>query len=386
MKKFFDQRLGLSEIKAACKRYLKEPVPKHINWWFTLGFLALSIFFIEIISGTLLAVYYKPTMAEAHNSVRDITYALRFGWLIRSIHYWGAQLMVITIILHMARVYFYAGYKKPRELTWVVGICLLILVMAFAFTGYLLPMDQLSYTATNVGIGISQSVPFIGNYVEKLLKGGEYISDFTLGRFYVMHILILPAALIALVLLHLFLIRRHGISTLEDVDVEEKMGHKNIMENDGIPFHPNHTVKEITAILIMLALLVTIATLIPKGLSAKADLTMEATHIKPEWYFLWQYQFLKYFTKDVMPAVGDYGKYVGIVATGILILLALLLPFIDRAKGRRAERRKFAVFVGILAIIFFASLTLLGYVADREFKMLGARYSFDNYGVPHLEK
>ncbi|MCL4459861.1 MAG: cytochrome b N-terminal domain-containing protein [Chloroflexi bacterium] len=195
------------------KYLLKEPIPKQPRWWYLgLGGTVLFFFIVQVITGILLSFYYKPTPEGAYESILFIMGDVRFGWLIRSIHSWSAQLMIISVILHMLRVLVSGAYKRPRELTWVVGVFLFFITLAFGFTGYLLPWDQRAYWATTVGTEMAGSVPLIGTALLRLLRAGSEVSDLTLTRFYGTHMLVLPAVLMGLVALHILLVRLQGVS------------------------------------------------------------------------------------------------------------------------------------------------------------------------------
>ena len=203
-------RLGLDDTM---EDQYNRVVPFHAsNYVYCLGGIALVLFVILAATGIMLAVYYQPTPDAAYQSVLDISTKVQFGWWIRSIHRWSAGGMVLLVFLHMLRVFFTGAYKKPRELNWLTGVALLLITMAFGFTGYLLPWDQKAYWATKVGTDIAGSVPFIGHFLLVSLRGGEQISAATLGRFFDLHVLVLPGIILVLLLGHFFMIRRHGIS------------------------------------------------------------------------------------------------------------------------------------------------------------------------------
>jgi quinol-cytochrome oxidoreductase complex cytochrome b subunit len=217
LKKLFawlDERLGLNDLYKAT---LDRPEPKG-NWWNTLGSATLFLFILQAVTGIILSVYYTPSPDHAYDSIQYIMNNVTFGWLIRGIHHWGATLMVLLVFIHMIRVFVTASYKYPRELTWLIGVGLLLLTLGMGFTGYLLPLDQKAYWATTVGTSIAGSVPFIGDFILKVLRGGADLSALTLSRFFAAHIWMLPAALISLIGIHLYLIIKHGESAFPDKD------------------------------------------------------------------------------------------------------------------------------------------------------------------------
>lgn len=190
----------------------------HVNWWYTLGSATLFVAINQAITGILLTLYYVPTPDHAYDSVVYITTQLPMGWLIRGMHHWGASAMVILVVAHLLRVFFYGAYKFPREVTWMTGVILLIVVIGFGFTGYLLPWDQKSYWATTVGTRIVAVSPLIGDWLLRVARGGDELSAVTLARFFGTHVWVLPAALIMLVGVHLYLVIRNGISAVPGKD------------------------------------------------------------------------------------------------------------------------------------------------------------------------
>jgi len=205
---WLDERLGLNGIY---KAVLDRPEPKG-NWWNTLGSASLFLFLIQGVTGILLTIYYTPSPDHAYDSIQYIMNNVAFGWLIRGIHHWGSSLMVLVVFIHMVRVFVTASYKYPRELTWMIGVGLLICTLGMGFTGYLLPFNQKSYWATTVGTSIAGTVPALGDFILKVLRGGSNISALTLSRFFSAHIWIFPAALAGLIGVHLYLIIKHGES------------------------------------------------------------------------------------------------------------------------------------------------------------------------------
>jgi quinol-cytochrome oxidoreductase complex cytochrome b subunit len=207
---WLDERLGL---KTVYDTVLDRKVPK-VNWWFTLGSASLFLFVLQGITGIMLTVYYVPTPDHAYDSIQYIMNGVALGWLIRGIHHWGASLMVLIVFIHMLRTYFFGAYKYPREFTWVTGVLLLLLTLGMGFTGYLLPWDQRAYWATTVGTSIAGTVPFIGNFINQVLRGGPDLSAVTLARFFSVHIWWFPALIAALIGVHLYMVIRMGISSI----------------------------------------------------------------------------------------------------------------------------------------------------------------------------
>jgi quinol-cytochrome oxidoreductase complex cytochrome b subunit len=209
---WFDERLGLNDLYKAT---LDRPEPKG-NWWNTLGSASLFLFVMQGLTGIFLTVYYTPSPDHAYDSIQYIMTGVQFGWLIRGIHHWGASLMVMVVFIHMLRVFVTASYKYPRELTWLIGVGLLLLTLGMGFTGYLLPWNQKAFWATTVGTAIAGSVPWVGEFILKALRGGTDLNALTLSRFFSAHIWILPVLLVGLIGVHIFLIIRHGESAFPE--------------------------------------------------------------------------------------------------------------------------------------------------------------------------
>ncbi len=316
-------------------------------------------------TGILLMVYYRPTTDHAFESVKYISAKVAFGWLIRGLHSWGSTLMVLMLLLHIGRTFFMGAFKKPRELTWVLGALLFGGVLVFCFTGYLLPWSQLSYWATTVGTEVAGSIPGAGPLLKRLLLGGEAVSQETLLRFYVMHVIILPWVVTAIVAFHLVLVRVQGLATLDPVGREAPAG------RNWRPFFPHHVLKEAILFALFLGFLLTLVVLWPPELGEKADPLNTPAHIKPEWYFLPSYQLLKYF-----PAL------LGILIAFLPPLLLVVWPFLDRTSERRPGRRPWSMAFGIGGILLAVVMGLLGYFSEREVGFFGVRYRVDHYGVP----
>ncbi|MBN2146952.1 MAG: cytochrome b N-terminal domain-containing protein [Anaerolineales bacterium] len=207
---WLDERLGLTTIYEVT---LDRKVPK-VNWFFTLGSASLFLFVLQGVTGMLLTIYYVPSPDHAYDSIQYIMNGVAFGWLVRGIHHWGASLMVLVVFFHMLRTFYFGAYKYPREFTWVTGVVLLLATLGMGFTGYLLPWNQKAYWATTVGTAIAGSVPFVGKFIEQVLRGGSELSAVTLARFFSAHIWWLPAILAAVIGIHMYMVIRLGISAV----------------------------------------------------------------------------------------------------------------------------------------------------------------------------
>jgi quinol-cytochrome oxidoreductase complex cytochrome b subunit len=355
----------MDRVKGFLNAQAAKPLPPNVSWFHTLGSLLLFLLANQIVTGILLMVYYRPTTDHAFDSVRYISAKAAFGWLIRGLHSWGSTLMVLLLLLHMARTFFMGTFKKPRELTWMVGVLIFGITLTFCFTGYLLPWSQLSYWATTVGTEIAGSIPVVGLTFKRLLLGGDAVSQETLLRFYVTHVVLLPWVMVALVGLHLSLVRSQGLSTLERVGEETHLG------PGWKPFFPDHVLKELTVFSVFLAFMLTLVVLWPVELGEKADPLNTPAGIKPEWYFLPTYQLLKYF-----PAL------LGIAVSFVPPVLLFFWPLFDRTPERRFRKRPLSVTIGLVAIVIAVLMGLLGHYSEREIELFGSHYHLDHYGIP----
>ena len=369
---YLDTRLRYLIVRDFLHKQLYKRLPPQTGWAHVLGSLALLTFLSQFVTGILLLLYYRPTLKEAHESIQYITGVVPFGWLIRQLHAWGATFMMLAVVLHMARTYFMGSFKKPREFTWLIGAGLLMATMVFGFTGYLLPWNQLSYWATTVGTEVTGAVPLVGEQMREILLGGPSVGQEALSRFFLVHVTVLRWVLITLVTLHLVLMRVHNLATLEDVGRE-----KPYPPESGVPFWPVHMAKEAGVAVVCMAALFTLAVTSPWEIGAPADPLNTPEGIKPEWYFLPTYQLLKYFS-------GSWGKPLGILVSGVPFLLLFAWPFLERGPGRRPSRRKWAVRIGIAAVVLALVFGILGYVSETTIRLAGQTIAIDMYGVPHL--
>ncbi len=345
-------RLGLSFLKTIA---MKKEVPVHRHTiWYYLGGMSLFLFVVQVCTGILLLFYYRPSAEEAYESVQFLMAEVEFGWLVRSIHSWAANLMVFTLFLHLFSVLLVKAYRPPRELTWFSGAILMALAMAFGFTGYLLPWNELSYFATRVGTEITGAVPLIGGFLLRVARGGDDVTGATLTRFYALHVWVLPAATFGLVGLHLFLVQKLGMSV--PPSVEREAGAKRTM-----PFFPHFLLRDLVGWLTALGVLAVLAAYFPAELGVKADPFVPApVGIKPEWYFMFMFQTLKYLPAHIL---GIEGEIVGILGFGLAGVLVFLIPLLDR-KTARGEPSKLFTWIGIGIIVYMIVLTYLGYTVD----------------------
>ena len=355
---FLFERAGLDSA-AELAAHKRVPVHSREIFYF-LGGMALFLFGIQVITGILLSLYYKPSPDQAYESVRAIVTEIDFGWLFRSIHSWSANLLIGVLFLHILTTYMMRAYRRPRELTWLSGIALLGVFMTFGFSGYLLPWNQLAYFATSVGTAIAENVPVIGKYLLLLARGGENVTGDTLARFYALHVVILPLTALALIGGHLYLVQKHEISVPEDMI--EKYG--SAKQAPSMPFVPHFLLRDMVGWYLALGILAVLAALSPTDLGQKADPFGSAPpNIKPEWYFLFMFQSLKelpaYLPSDNLRWIE--GETLGILLFGFLGLMVALVPFLDHgaASGRPRRMLNFCAAALVAFFIFMTARSMM---------------------------
>jgi cytochrome b6 len=349
LRPWLEERLPLADLLETLRH---KTVPHHrYSVWYYFGGMTLFLFAIQVGTGALLLLYYRPSAAEAYESVQFIVTRVPFGWLVRSIHAWSANLMVASAFAHLFSVLFLHAYRRPRELTWVSGVLLLLLTLAFGFTGYLLPWNEVSFFATRVGTDIAATLPVIGRGLVRFLRGGNDVSGATLTRLFGFHVAILPAITTVLVGLHLLLIQRHGISVPPSIE-RDRGGDPRVVR--AIPFLPHFILRDLFAWTAVLAVLAALSTFYPSELGTKADPFAAApAGIRPEWYFLWAFEALKYMPSTL---AGVEGEFVAVAAMSIVGIGAILLPFM--ARNTRLGRR-LVVWMGFVMLVFMGAMTAL---------------------------
>ncbi|UCD84154.1 MAG: cytochrome bc complex cytochrome b subunit [Deltaproteobacteria bacterium] len=355
-RKNIEVRFGIDLSKLTDKiksDLLNRPLPKNLIWIHYLGSVILLLFVIQVITGTALSFYYKPTPDEAHTSIKYIMNYVPYGWLIRSIHYWAANLMILSLLFHLARVYFMGAYKNPREFLWVSGVFNLGIIIAFGFTGYILPWDQISYWATTTLTSEIGDLPLIGKYIMLSIRGGEEVGSGTLTRFFVGHIMILPAALCSLILVHILVVARQGISPLWWKQKVTNPSH----ESQPRTFFPHASLDFAIIMFTLFALLMGLAVFFPTGLPDKANPLEIPAEIKPEWYLLFLYQFYR-----VLPVKILFIKRVVLFAIPFIIFIIVLfsVPFSDISEELHPLKRRLFTGLGTFALLFFLTFTLWG--------------------------
>src|SRR5580765_7034175 len=351
---WLDERIDLGGLR----HFIAEKgVPIHTQEiWYYLGGMTMFLFGVQVFTGILLLLYYRPSSAEAYESVKFIVTQVEFGWLIRNIHSWSANLLIALAFAHFFSVFFLKSYRKPRELTWLTGILLLFLMLGFGFSGYLLPWNEVSFFATKVGTGIAGAVPLVGHFTLRLLRGGDDVTGATLSRFYGLHVAILPAATTALVGLHLLFVQRQGMSVPLSVERKLKPG----AHLPQMPFFPNYILRDVLAWYVVLAVLAALAAFYPWELGTKADpFAVVPPGIRPEWYFLAMFHTLKLLPSHVL---WFEGEQLGVVAFGMAAVFLILVPFLDRRASRGEPSRVFTV-LAVLGLVYLVTCTILGHYA-----------------------
>ena len=304
--------------------------------------MLLFLLALQLVSGIVLSMYYVATPDYAYDSVRYLTDRVMFGGFVRGLHFFGASFIVVAAVAHMARVVMFGSYKQPREVTWLTGVALLLIIMGFALTGYLLPWDQKAYWATTVTINIARSAPLFGEQIAAVMRGGSELGALTLLRWYAVHVLLLPAALIALTVTHLYLMRRHGISG----PITPKPGAAK-------PFYPYHALRDSLAVAAVFAVLIALAATVRVPLDGVAD-PSDASYVpRPEWYFLSLFQLLKYFPGPLEPVAT-------LIIPGAVVTFVALVPFLDRRPDRHPSKRPLVMAAFGLLAVGAGALTYLG--------------------------
>jgi cytochrome b6 len=346
-----EERLPLAALREFAS-HKTVPVHRHTVFYY-LGGMTLFFFLVQVSTGILLMLYYRPSAEGAYESVEFLMTTVPFGWLVRSLHAWSANLMVYFAFLHLASVYFLKAYRRPRELTWVTGALALFLALGFGFSGYLLPWDELAYFATKVGTDIAGAVPVIGEWVLRFLRGGERVTGGTLSRFYGWHVAILPAIIVALLALHLLLVQIHGMHAPAEGEGKTTAERRR----RSMPFVPHFALRDLFGWTLALGVLAILAALWPAELGSKADPFAPAFEgIRPEWYFMFMFETLKLVPGGEI--LGIEYEAIPVLIFGLGGLLMVLVPFLERGEERRS--RFFTIF-GVVALAFIVGMTCWGY-------------------------
>jgi len=353
---WIDERLPVTQFYN--DHLAKYYAPKNFNFWYYMGSLALLVLVMQIVTGIFLTMHYKPSAEMAFASVEYIMRDVDWGWLIRYMHSTGASLFFIVVYLHMFRALLYGSHRKPRELLWVLGVLIYLALMAEAFMGYVLPWGQMSYWGAQVIINLFGAIPSIGEPLTEWIRGDYFISDATLNRFFALHVIAIPLALLVLVVLHLAALHQTGSNNPDGIEIKKHKDEQGI-PLDGIPFHPYYTVKDIFGVAMFLLVFAFIIFFWPEagGLFLEhdnfvpADPLVTPTHIKPVWYFTPFYAILK--------AVPD--KLMGVMLMGASVVILFFVPWLDRSpvKSIRYRGLQYKIMLGLFTVAFIR-LGMLG--------------------------
>jgi quinol-cytochrome oxidoreductase complex cytochrome b subunit len=293
---------------------------------------------VLVATGVLLSFYYRPSAAEAYSSLQYLETEVNFGWLVRHVHFWAASLVVVTLVVHLYRVLLSGTYRVPRETTWLTGILLLLTLLAFVTSGYLLPWDQWAYWTTSDGVDQLGRIPLVGGLVAQLFRADEFVSGATLSRFYAVHVILLPWVALLLLSLHFQLVRKHGVVTGAGSDGEE-----------GLPFFPNHMLRQLVVALLLVAVLVTLAAFWPRPFAESADPFTVPPDLRPLGI-----------PATILVGAGRLPFGLGLVGLPILFLLLAVLPLVDRSEGEGIVRRPLAVTISVLFLFLLAVSWVVG--------------------------
>lgn len=342
---WINERLRLNSLADYLRR---KSVPNHKHtFWYLFGGLTLFFFVVQILTGVLLMLYYKPTPEAAYESVKYLLEEVPFGLLIRSVHVWSSHFMIVSIMIHMFSTYFMRAYRKPREVMWLSGFILLMFTLGFGFTGYLLPWDTTAFFATQIGTEIPRSFPLVGDIMVVLLRGGTEVNGETLTRLFALHVVILPLLALLIVGGHLLLNQIHGTS--KPIEVAN--------EGPPIPFFPTFVRRDWMAWLIAAVILFGVAMVFPWGLGPKANpLSSAPVGIRPEWYFWFLFQTLKVVPSQVLSLSGEFVVNVLVLVGGSIWWM---IPLLNRKAGEDKKTPLYQ-FLGIMLLVYLVLMTLWG--------------------------
>ena len=375
--KWIDDRFPLTKTM---KQHVTEYyAAKSFNWWYVFGVLAFVVLAIQLLTGVFLTMNYKPSAAEAFASVEYIMRDVEWGWLIRYMHSTGASFFFVVVYLHMFRAMLYGSYKKPRELIWIIGMLILLVLMAEAFAGYLLPWGQMSYWGAQVIISLFGAIPFVGEALVEFIRGDYSISDITLNRFFALHVIVLPLTLIALIFVHIVALHHVGSNNPDGIEIKEHKGPDGV-PLDGVAFHPYHTSKDLVAIIIFLMIFSGVVFFAPEmggyflehANFEPANVSATPEHIAPVWYFTPYYSILR--------AVPD--KFWGFVLFASAVILPMFLPWLDRSRVRSIRYRgwMYKTALSIFVVTFLALLWLGLQPAEGLYVILARIFSALYFG------
>ncbi|MBI4539576.1 MAG: cytochrome b N-terminal domain-containing protein [Gemmatimonadetes bacterium] len=327
-------------LAAAWRAARARRLPAHVGWQHALGGITFFLFLLLVGTGVLLSFYYRPSVQEAYPSIQYLESEISFGWLVRNVHFWAANLVILAVLLHLLRALVTAAYKAPRETNWLLGLFLLVTLLAFGMTGYLLPWDQWAYWTTTHELAVLSRLPLIGAPLVALLQADELVSGATLSRFFAIHVILLPWIALALLSLHFQLVRKHGIA----------LPVSGAAVLAGEPFYPHHMLRQLVVVLLIAGILVTLAALWPRPLSGPADPYSPAADLRALW-----------FPAAIIRATTRYLGGWGLPAMLVLAIALAVLPLVDRSPERRPLKRPVATAGAAVLLAALAALWVAGY-------------------------
>ena len=350
---FITDRIGWRKY---LKPFLEKPLPAGTGWLATLGSLCALLFAVQAVTGIILAFYYSPSPEQAYTSINFIMNDVTMGSILRGIHHWGAGAMVIFVFIHLAISFFNGAFKAPREFTWIVGVALFLLTLGFGFTGYLLPWDQKAYWATVVSTNIPKDIPLVGEFIARMMLGGDTVSGLTLTRFYAIHTLLLPALTAVFILFHIYLVRVHDISS--------HGGEESSEDEKTDCFFPEHLFRCSIVFAVVFGIVILLSIFAEVPLENVAGTVDPAYLPRPEWYYMWLFQLLTFFP-------GKFEIVGSLVIPTVGIILLFCLPFLSKTNLRGMADRPLATAAGITCLVGIIYLTLMGFEGARPYgKML----------------
>ncbi|GAW93214.1 cytochrome b N-terminal domain-containing protein [Calderihabitans maritimus] len=328
-------------------------LPRGIGWFHTLGSATLFLIFLQVITGLFLTLYYVPSADEAYESILFIEGEIQWGSIIRGIHFWSANFLIVIVFLHMLRVIIWGAYKRPRELTWFVGVIILGIILALSFTGYLLPWNQKAYWATVVGTEILGTIPVVGSFIKEAVRADTVVGPLTLTRFFSLHVLWLPGLLMILIIIHVALVIRHGIA-----EPPPKSFLRTYSQLKGSAFFPDHVLKDALVSVGLFIVIMYLAITVGAEVGEPADPATVNVVPKPEWYFMFFYKLLWFFPGK-FEVVGTF--LIPVIIGSVLFLL----PVLDRGPGRHLFQRPVVVGVTGILVASIVYLTILGLTTPK---------------------
>ena len=339
------------------KPFLYKKLPSQTGWSAVLGTLCALLFAVMAVTGMILAFYYVPDPERAWASVNFITNEVAMGRILRGLHHWGAGAMVLLVFIHLMVSFLNGAYRNPRQLTWVTGACLFVIVLGLGFTGYLLPWDMKAYWATVVGAQIPHQYPLVGDFITRFILGGSDISGFTLTRFYSVHVLILPACLVLFTAMHIYLVRVHNLS-----DPRERIAGEELPPDDGKPyrFYPEHLNRVAVAFGALFAVLLLLAIFVNPPMEERAGTFIADYLPRPEWYYMWMFQLLTFFS-------GTWEMIGSVILFGGMAVILFGLPFFGKSRIKGMANRPVAIAVASTLVLCIAYLTWVAYHEGSEY-------------------